>query len=78
MLLMTRRPSATMAGIALNWELSSTNLCNLRGSLTAGGHGDSAVGILQRQHVIDTVARHGDRMALLLEGADKHSASAPA
>ena len=24
MLLMTRRPSATMAGIALNWELSST------------------------------------------------------
>ena len=47
------------------------DLCNLRGSLTAGGHGDSAVGILQRQHVIDAVARHGDRMALLLEGADK-------
>ena len=25
----------------------------------------------QRQHVIDAVARHGDRMPLLLEGADK-------
>ena len=52
-------------------RIKQHDLRHLRGGLTAGGHGDSAVGILQRQHVIDAVARHGDRMALLLEGADK-------
>ena len=45
-------------------------LGHLAGGIRAGGHGHAAVGVLQCQHVIHTVAGHGHRVALALEGPD--------
>ena len=46
-------------------------LGGVAGGVGAGGHGDAAVGVLEGQHVVDTVAGHGHGVALPLEGADQ-------
>ena len=44
---------------------------DLAGGVGAGGHGDGAVGLLEREHVVYAVARHGDGVARGLERADE-------
>ena len=48
-------------------------LGHLTGRVCAGGHGHAAVGVFQRQNIVDAVACHGHRAALALEGADNFS-----
>ena len=43
------------------------HLGHLAGRLRPGGHGDAAVRVLQGQHVVDAVPRHGHGMARLLQ-----------
>ena len=33
---------------------------NLTGDVAAGGHGDAAIGLFERQHIVDAVAGHSD------------------
>ena len=49
-------------------RIEQHDLRYLRGGLTAGGHCDATVGILEREHVVHAVARHGNGVTLRLEG----------
>ena len=48
-------------------------LRHLTGGIGTRCHGNAAVRVLQRQHIVDTVAGHGDRMPRLLHGFDQLS-----
>ena len=52
-------------------RVQQDNLSNLRSGLTAGGHCDAAVGVLEGENVVDAVAGHCDRMSLTFEGTHK-------
>ena len=58
MLLMTRRPSATTDGIAEKFESINTSWATPRVASLPRRHRHAAVGVLQREHVVDAVAGH--------------------
>ena len=66
MLLMTRRPSATTAGSAEN-ECRAARAGRRRGWPPTRRHRDAAVGVLQREHVVDAVAGHRHDVAARLQ-----------
>ena len=52
-------------------RVGQNDLRYLTGNVASRGHGDGAVGLLEREHVVHAVAGHGDGVALLFEREDK-------
>ena len=67
-LLMARRPSATTAGMLAKSLSTSTSSATLRAASEPAAIGHGAVGLLEREHVVHAVARHGHRVPAPLEG----------
>ena len=70
MLLITRRPSLTIFGMEPKLLSCKDEVGDVSRGVAARSDGHGAVGLLHGEDVVDAVARHGDRVARLFNGAD--------
>ena len=73
MFAMTWRPSATTPGSCEKRPSSSTSRATAFVAAEPESHGDADVGLLDRERVVDAVARHRHRVPATLQGGERWS-----